>query len=130
MHIISSPTAYLNYIPLRPAVINMGHNLHLILPEGVYPVPFASTSSSVTPVLTPISQVHTTSVSVKQAHCQPAVTPVQRYRSAAPMLIPASAIKPSLTSGFALPQTSAAALTASQPAVSTAVTKVKPQALG
>ncbi|XP_044051335.1 RNA exonuclease 1 homolog isoform X3 [Siniperca chuatsi] len=103
--------AYYNYIPLGPAVIEVGNNLHLILPEGTFPLPVTSSSSQVTSVLTPISQVHMNAVAVKQTYHSPAVTPVQRYRTTAPVLIPAPARKPSLTSAFALAH--------SNPAVST-----------
>lgn len=113
----------MNYIPLGTAVINMGNNLHLILPEGAFPLPVASSSSPVTSVLTPINQGHTSTLTVKQAYFPPAVTPVQRYRTAAPVLIPAPARKPSLTSAFALAQSSPIALTVPQPAV---VAKVSP----
>ncbi|XP_026199578.1 RNA exonuclease 1 homolog isoform X2 [Anabas testudineus] len=109
--------AYMNYIPLGTTVIDMGNNLHLILPEGAFPLPVASSSSPVTSVLTPINQVHTSTLAVKQAYFPPAVTPVQRLRTAAPVLIPAPARNPSLTSAFATAQsTTPIAQTVSQPA--------------
>ncbi|XP_030593372.1 putative exonuclease GOR isoform X3 [Archocentrus centrarchus] len=92
--------AFVNYIPLGPAVIEVGNNLHLILPDGAFPVPISSSSSPVTPILTPISQVHTSALTVRQTHHPPAVTPVQRCRPAAPVLIPAVARKPLLNSSF------------------------------
>ncbi|XP_053181468.1 RNA exonuclease 1 homolog [Scomber japonicus] len=92
--------AYINYIPLGTAVIEVGNNLHLILPQATFPLPVSSNSNPVTSVLTPISQVHT-SLTMKQTYHPPAVTPFQRYRSAPPLLIPVPARKPALNSGFA-----------------------------
>lgn len=106
----------MNYIPLGTAVIDMGNNLHLILPEGAFPLPVASSSSPVTSVLTPISQAHTSTLTVKQAYFPPAVTTLQRYRTATSMLIPAPAREPSLTTAFASAQPNPSALTAPQPA--------------
>ncbi|XP_055367774.1 RNA exonuclease 1 homolog isoform X2 [Betta splendens] len=113
--------AYMNYIPLGTTVINMGNNLHLILPEGAFPVPVASTSSPVTPVLTPISQVHTSTLAVKQAYFPPAVATVQRFRTAAPVLIPVPAREPA----FVPAQSSASVLTAPQPTAAKPVVKRK-----
>uniref|UniRef100_A0A8P4KIC9 Exonuclease domain-containing protein n=1 Tax=Dicentrarchus labrax TaxID=13489 RepID=A0A8P4KIC9_DICLA len=50
-------------------------------------------SSQVTSVLTPMSQVNTSTVAVKQIYHPPAVTSVQRYRTTAPVLIPCEAPK-------------------------------------
>lgn len=128
MHFLYYSTAYMNYIPLGTTVIDMGNNLHLILPEGAFPLPVASSSSPVTSVLTPINQVHTSTLAVKQACFPPAVTPVQRLRTAAPVLIPAPARNPSLTSAFATAQsTTPIAQTVSQPA---AIAKVSPPLFG
>ncbi|XP_042276575.1 RNA exonuclease 1 homolog [Thunnus maccoyii] len=117
--------AYINYIPVGTAVLEVGNNLHLILPQGAFPLPVSSNSSPVTSVLTPISQVRTSPVTVKQTyHPQmyhpPAVMPVQRYRTAPPLLIPAPARKPSLTSGFASAHSSTANPTTPQAANATA----------
>ncbi|XP_037632608.1 RNA exonuclease 1 homolog isoform X3 [Sebastes umbrosus] len=115
----------LNYISLRTAVIGADNNLHYILPEGMFPLPVTSSSSQVTSVLTPISQVHTSSVAVRQMYHPIAVTPVQRYRTTAPVLIPAPARKPSLTSAFASAHSSpAASSTTPQAAVHTPVKPV------
>lgn len=113
MHFLHCSTAHVNYIPLGATVINMGNNLHLILPEGALPV--ASVSSPLTPVLTPISQVQTSTLAVKQAYFAPAVTAVQRFRTAAPVLIPLPAREPALTAALApatTPQPAAAAAAA------------------
>ncbi|XP_029294914.1 RNA exonuclease 1 homolog isoform X2 [Cottoperca gobio] len=107
--------AYMNYISLGTAVIGVGNNLHLILPEGTFPLPI--TSSQVTSVLTPISQVHTGTVAVRQIYHPPSLTPLQRYRTTAPVLIPAPARKPSLTSAFAAVHSSTTASAAPQAAV-------------
>ncbi|KAM8760993.1 uncharacterized protein AB9X84_008854 isoform 2-T2 [Acanthopagrus schlegelii] len=89
--------AYVNYIPLGTAVIGVGNNLHLILPQGTLPLPVTSSPCPVTSVLTPISQVETNAVAVKQTNYPPATSTVQRYRTTAPVLIPAPARKPSLS---------------------------------
>jgi len=114
-------TAHMNYITLGTAVIGADNNLHLILPEGIFPLAGTSGSSQVTSVLTPISQVHPNTVSVRQMYHPAAVIPLQRYRTTAPMLIPAPARKPSLASAFALSHSSPAAFAAPQAAVYTAV---------
>lgn len=93
-----SLTAYVNYIPLGTAVIEVGNNLHLILPDGSFPV--TASSNPVTSVLTPIGHMQTSMVTVKQSCPLPAITPLQRTRSTAPILIPALARK-SLTSTLA-----------------------------
>uniref|UniRef100_A0A3Q3IJU6 Exonuclease domain-containing protein n=1 Tax=Monopterus albus TaxID=43700 RepID=A0A3Q3IJU6_MONAL len=83
---------YMNYIPFGTAVIDMGSNLHLILPESSFSLPVSSSSSPITSILTPITPVHPSTVAVIQTQCSPAVTPVQRYRTTAPVLIPALAL--------------------------------------
>uniref|UniRef100_A0A3B4ZP67 Uncharacterized LOC103375798 n=1 Tax=Stegastes partitus TaxID=144197 RepID=A0A3B4ZP67_9TELE len=98
---LSHPAGYLNYVPLGTAVIEVGNNLHLILPEGAFPLPVTSSPSPPTTVLTPVSRVHPSAFTVKQTYHPPAATPVQRYHSTAPVLIPAPARKPSLTPAFA-----------------------------
>uniref|UniRef100_A0AAQ4RSK3 Exonuclease domain-containing protein n=1 Tax=Gasterosteus aculeatus aculeatus TaxID=481459 RepID=A0AAQ4RSK3_GASAC len=113
--------AHMNYISLGTAVIGVDNNLHLILPEGLFPLPASSGSGHVTSVLTPISQVTTSAVAVRQMYHAPAVTPLQRYRTTAPVLIPAPARKPSLASAFA---SSPAASAAPQAAVHAAVKPV------
>ncbi|KAM9821978.1 RNA exonuclease 1 homolog isoform 2-T2 [Syngnathus typhle] len=72
--------ACVNNIPPGSAIINVGVNLHLILPQGT--LPLNSTSNAVTSVLTPITQVHLGSdknVSLS----------APMHRSTAPLLIPA-----------------------------------------
>ncbi|KAK2901802.1 RNA exonuclease 1 homolog isoform X1 [Channa argus] len=118
--------AYMNYIPLGTAVIDMGNNLHLILPEGVFPLPVSSSSCPVTSVLTPINQVHTSTVTVRNAYCPPAITPLQRCRTAPPVFVPASTCKPSLSTTFASAHSSPAALTCPQPAIYAAPAKSVP----
>ncbi|XP_034396655.1 RNA exonuclease 1 homolog [Cyclopterus lumpus] len=116
--------AHMNYISLGTAVIGADNNLHLILPEGIFPLPGTSSSSQVTSVLTPISQVHTSTLAVRQMYHPAAVMPLQRYRTTAPVLIPAPARKPSLASAFASSHSSPAAFAAPQAAVHTAVKAV------
>ncbi|GAA6218681.1 RNA exonuclease 1 homolog [Lates japonicus] len=94
-------SAYMNYLSFGTAVIEVGNNLHLILPEGTFPLSATSSSSPVTSVLTPVSPVHMSSVGVKQTYHPAAVTPLQRYRATAPLLIPAPIRKPMLTSAAA-----------------------------
>ncbi|XP_031705348.1 RNA exonuclease 1 homolog isoform X2 [Anarrhichthys ocellatus] len=122
MQLAPVQNAHMNYISLGTAVIGADNNLHLILPEGIFPLPITSTCSQVTSVLTPFSQVHTSSVAVRQMYHTPALTPLQRYRTTAPVLIPAPARKPSLTS--ALSHSSPAASTIPQAAVHTTVKPV------
>lgn len=114
------PIAYLNYIPLGTAVIEVGNNLHLILPDGSFPV--ASSSIPVTPVLTPINPMQTSMVAVKQSCPLPAISPLQRTRSTAPILIPALARK-SLTLNVAATHSGAAAPV---PASAATAVKVRP----
>ncbi|KAL6114778.1 uncharacterized protein ACO6RY_05461 [Pungitius sinensis] len=118
--------AHVNYISLGTAVIGVDNNLHLILPEGIFPLPVSSSASSgqVASVLTPISHVTTSGVAVRQMYHGPAVTPLQRYRTTAPVLIPAPARKPSLASAFASSHSSPAASAAPQAAVHAAVKPV------
>lgn len=118
---LSYSTAYINCIPLGNAVIKVGNNLHLIVPEGTFSLPVTCSSSSVTSVLTPISQVQMRTVAVKQTYHSATGAPLQRCRTAAPVLIPALARKPSLTSAFALAHSSSAASTTPQAAVHAAV---------
>ncbi|KAM7019119.1 uncharacterized protein LKV04_009733 [Tautogolabrus adspersus] len=101
--------AYINYIPLGTAMINVGNNLQLILPEGAFPLPVTSSSSQVTSVLTPITQVYTNPVTVKHTYLPPVLNHVHRYSTTAPMLIPAQARKPTFNSAFALAHASPAA---------------------
>ncbi|XP_034026821.1 RNA exonuclease 1 homolog [Thalassophryne amazonica] len=112
---VSKPTpltkAYVNYIPLGTAVIGVGNNVHLILPEGAFPLPATSSSASVASVLSPISQVHMNPVSSKQTHYPPALSTVHRSHTTPPLIIPALARKPAV---------SVVALAHSQPAPPTA----------
>ncbi|XP_035864920.1 RNA exonuclease 1 homolog isoform X3 [Sander lucioperca] len=116
--------AYMNYVSLGTAVIGVGNNLHLILPEGTFPLPVTSGSSQVTSVLTPLSQVYTSTAAVRQMYHPPAVTPVQRYRTTAPVLIPAPARKPSLNSAFSSAHSSPAVSTTPLAAVHSTVKPV------
>ncbi|XP_041854385.1 RNA exonuclease 1 homolog isoform X2 [Melanotaenia boesemani] len=93
--------AYLNYIPLGTAVIEVGNNLHLILPQSGFPPSAASTSTPVTSVLTPVGQVHPNGVTLKQAYHPLTITPLPRYRLTAPVLIAPPVRRPALNSGFA-----------------------------
>ncbi|XP_068422495.1 RNA exonuclease 1 homolog isoform X2 [Clinocottus analis] len=111
--------AHMNYISLGTAVIGADNNLHLILPEGIFPLPVTSSSSQVTSVLTPIGQVHTGSVAMRQMYHPPAVMPLQRYRTTAPVLIPAPSRKPSMASACASSHSSPVAFAAPQAAVHT-----------
>ncbi|XP_077456107.1 uncharacterized protein LOC144073971 [Stigmatopora argus] len=79
---------YANYVALGSTVLNVGNNLHLILPQGA--VPITSNSSSITSVLTPI-----TSGCPGSVVDQTASTSVLRHRSVTPVLIPATPLRPS-----------------------------------
>ncbi|XP_039658735.1 RNA exonuclease 1 homolog isoform X3 [Perca fluviatilis] len=116
--------AYMNYVSLGTAVIGVGNNLHFILPEGTFPLPVTSSSSQVTSVLTPLSQVYPSTAAVRQMCHPPAVTPVQRYRTTAPVLIPAPARKPSLNSAFSSAHSSPAVSTTPLAAVHSTVKPV------
>ncbi|XP_061622993.1 putative exonuclease GOR isoform X2 [Phyllopteryx taeniolatus] len=76
--------AYINYVPVGSAVLNVGDNLRLILPQGTLPI--TSTSSDVTSVLTPITQLGLAPINAK-----PGTTSAQKYRPTTPLLIPAAA---------------------------------------
>uniref|UniRef100_A0A3P8WBT9 Exonuclease domain-containing protein n=1 Tax=Cynoglossus semilaevis TaxID=244447 RepID=A0A3P8WBT9_CYNSE len=70
------PKACTNYLPLGTAVTDVGNNLHLILPEGTFPLPMSSANSPVTSVLTPVGHVpQSNSLGVKQICLRAAVTP-------------------------------------------------------
>ncbi|XP_041642485.1 RNA exonuclease 1 homolog isoform X2 [Cheilinus undulatus] len=114
--------AAMNYIPLGTAMIDMGSNVHLILPEGTFPLSVTSSSSQVTSVLTPITQVYTSPVTVKQAYNPPLLNPVQRYRTTAPVLIPAQVRKPTFNSTSALAHPSPVSCAPQSAASSTAKT--------
>ncbi|XP_061586255.1 RNA exonuclease 1 homolog [Cololabis saira] len=92
----------LNYIPVGTTVVEVGNGLHLILPQGAFPLSVASsTSSPVTSVLTPVSQVQPSAVTAKETYHPPGVTAVQRFRSTAPLLIDAPPRRPPLNSALA-----------------------------
>ncbi|KAM4578001.1 uncharacterized protein V3H82_007507 [Fundulus diaphanus] len=105
--------AYLNCIPLGTAVIEVGNNVHLVLPEGSFPISVASSSTAVTPVLTPVTQVHPNAAAAAPS----------RYRPTAPLLIPAPPRRPALSSALASTSSQSAVgpSTASQPAAQAAV---------
>uniref|UniRef100_A0A667Y1T5 RNA exonuclease 1 homolog n=1 Tax=Myripristis murdjan TaxID=586833 RepID=A0A667Y1T5_9TELE len=92
---------YMNCLPVGTAVIEVGKNLHLILPEGTYPLPVTSTASPVTSVLTPIVPVHMSPVTPIHAYHADPVIPVHRYRPAPPAPIPARGRKSLSSSVFA-----------------------------
>lgn len=85
-------------IPSQPAtVIELGSNLHLVLPEGTFPV--SDTSGQVSTILTPITTVNTNPFTVRQTCYQSTAT--QQKLITQPVLIPALARKP--VSGSAAP---------------------------
>ncbi|XP_040897563.1 RNA exonuclease 1 homolog isoform X3 [Toxotes jaculatrix] len=107
--------AYMNHLSLGNVIDD---DLHLILPEGTVPLPVTSSSCLFTSVLTPVTQVYTSAVSVKQVYYSDADALVPRYRTTAPVRIPAPTRKPSPTS--ALAPSSPAASATPQPAVNAA----------
>ncbi|KAM4745900.1 uncharacterized protein FYW61_016191 [Anableps anableps] len=114
--------AYLSCIPLGTAVIEVGKNVHLILPQGSFPLTTTSTSSPVTSVLTPVTQVHPNPNAVKQTSAPAAISPLPRYRSTAPVLIAAPARRPALNTAFGSSvQSAVGASTTSQAAAQAAV---------
>ncbi|XP_019741088.1 putative exonuclease GOR [Hippocampus comes] len=105
------------YIPMGSAVLNVDNNMRLILPPGTLPP--NSTSSEVTPVLTPITQVCLGPITGKTLS-----VPAQTYRSTAPLLIPAAARRPSQSySAVSVP--TATSKTPSQAAMKPGATKRK-----
>uniref|UniRef100_A0AAV2MQR4 Exonuclease domain-containing protein n=1 Tax=Knipowitschia caucasica TaxID=637954 RepID=A0AAV2MQR4_KNICA len=101
----TKPAPYVNYIPLGATVIDVGNNLHLVLPEGTFPV--SDSSGQVTSVLTPITPVKTHHVSSVQTPVVPVKTlhiaskqayypsaQTQQRRNAQPVIIPPLARKP------------------------------------
>ncbi|KAJ0019885.1 hypothetical protein NQD34_007454 [Periophthalmus magnuspinnatus] len=99
------PASYVSYIPLGATVIDVGNNLHLVLPEGTFPVSNSSgqvtsvltpittvNTDQVTSVLTPITPVNTHSVTIRQA-CHPSA-PTQQRRTSQPVIIPPLARRP------------------------------------
>ncbi|XP_054895215.1 RNA exonuclease 1 homolog isoform X2 [Poeciliopsis prolifica] len=76
--------AYLDCVPLGTAVIEVGRDVHLILPQGHFPLSATSTSSPVSSVLTPVSRVHPNPNAVPAAVSAPS-----KYRSTTPLLIAA-----------------------------------------
>ncbi|XP_024130545.1 RNA exonuclease 1 homolog isoform X2 [Oryzias melastigma] len=98
---------YMNYIPVGTAVIEVGNNLHLILPQRAFPLPVASTSTPLPSVLTPVAQVH------PQTNHPAAVIPVARSRSAAPAAVVVPPARRPALAAASLP--SAAPQTTSKP---------------
>ncbi|XP_029916017.1 RNA exonuclease 1 homolog [Myripristis murdjan] len=109
--------SYMNCLPVGTAVIEVGKNLHLILPEGTYPLPVTSTASPVTSVLTPIVPVHMSPVTPIHAYHADPVIPVHRYRPAPPAPIPARGRKSLSSSVFASSHSNPAAPPTPQAAV-------------
>uniref|UniRef100_A0A3B3ZTJ9 RNA exonuclease 1 homolog-like domain-containing protein n=1 Tax=Periophthalmus magnuspinnatus TaxID=409849 RepID=A0A3B3ZTJ9_9GOBI len=100
------------YIPLGATVIDVGNNLHLVLPEGTFPVSNSSgqvtsvltpittvNTDQVTSVLTPITPVNTHSVTIRQA-CHPSA-PTQQRRTSQPVIIPPLARRPVMATTIA-----------------------------
>ncbi|KAM3868434.1 RNA exonuclease 1 homolog [Diretmus argenteus] len=54
-------SAYMNCIPVGTTMIEVGDNLHFILPEGTYPLPLSAIASPVASILTPITPGHKSS---------------------------------------------------------------------
>ncbi|XP_077416328.1 uncharacterized protein LOC144048344 isoform X3 [Vanacampus margaritifer] len=108
---------YVNYISQGSTVLSVGDNLRLILPQGA--LPLNSTSSQVTSVITPIGQAH-----LSPAACETVSTSAQRYRSTAPLLIPAAPLRRSRSSSVVeIPDS--ANKTPSQAVIKPAATKRK-----
>ncbi|XP_054628304.1 RNA exonuclease 1 homolog isoform X2 [Dunckerocampus dactyliophorus] len=116
---------YVNYVPLGSAVLNVGNNLRLILPQGAVPLPLSSASSAVTSVL------NITPVLARPPTCTAsAVASAQKYRMCAPLLFTPAARRPSqpstpFTSSLSTTATSTPALAAAKPGA--IKRKAKPQ---
>ncbi|XP_043968414.1 RNA exonuclease 1 homolog isoform X3 [Gambusia affinis] len=114
--------AYLSCFPLGTAVIEVGSDLHLILPQGRFPLSATSSSSPVSSVLTPVSQVHPNPNAVRQTAAPTAVPAPPKYRSTVPLLISAAPRRPAVSTAFGSSvQSTVGASTASQAATQAAV---------
>lgn len=65
--------------------MDVGNNLHLVLPEGTFPV--SGSSHQVTSVLTPTSQVNVNPITIKKSN-QSGVAPAQQKRTMQPVIPP------------------------------------------
>ncbi|KAM4615799.1 uncharacterized protein ACJ7VT_008814 [Polymixia lowei] len=101
---IPMQNGYMNCIPVGTAMIQVGNNLHFILPEGSYPLPTASITGPITSVLTPITPVHPSPLTPIHAYPPATAPPVYRHRLAAPVHLPGHASSFSAVS--ALPHSS------------------------
>lgn len=118
--------ACMNYISLGTGIIKVGHNLHLILPEGTFPLSVTSCASPVTSVFTPVTSAVTAVTSVLTPIAQVLKSPLtpkpkyqavaHRYCTAPPIIIPPLGRKPSITSAFASAHLSPVGSSAPQPA--------------
>ncbi|XP_014324986.1 RNA exonuclease 1 homolog isoform X3 [Xiphophorus maculatus] len=114
--------AYLNCVPLGTAVIEVGSDIHLILPQGRFPLSATSSSSPASSVLTPVSLVHPNPNAVRQTAAPAAVSAPPKYRSTAPLLIAAPPRRPAVSTAFGSSvQATVGASTASQAATQAAV---------
>ncbi|KAM9810538.1 uncharacterized protein ACB057_004481 [Neosynchiropus ocellatus] len=80
---------YVSCIPLGSTLVEVGNNVHLILPQGTFHLPVTSSASPVTSVLTPITHVQ-----LKTANFQPAMIVGQRALTR-PQVIPPPNLRPS-----------------------------------
>ncbi|XP_055017516.1 RNA exonuclease 1 homolog isoform X2 [Boleophthalmus pectinirostris] len=84
------PVSYVSYIPLGATVIDVGNNLHLVLPEGTFSV--SDSPGQVNSVLTPITPANTHSMTIRQAGHPSA--PTQQRCTSQPVIIPPLARRP------------------------------------
>ncbi|XP_053726994.1 exonuclease GOR-like isoform X1 [Synchiropus splendidus] len=73
---------YVSCIPLGSTLVEVGNNVHLILPQGTFHLPVTSSASPVTSVLTPITHVQ-----LKAANFPPATMVAQKHPTR-PQVIP------------------------------------------
>ncbi|XP_014850752.1 PREDICTED: RNA exonuclease 1 homolog isoform X2 [Poecilia mexicana] len=122
LQVYPGQNAYLSCVPLGTAVIEVGSDLHLILPQGHFPLSATSSSSPVSSVLTPMSRVHPNPTAVRQTTSPAAVSALPKYRSTAPLLIAAPARRPAASTAFGSSvQSTVGISTASQAVTQTAV---------
>uniref|UniRef100_A0A096M153 RNA exonuclease 1 homolog n=1 Tax=Poecilia formosa TaxID=48698 RepID=A0A096M153_POEFO len=122
LQVYPGQNAYLSCVPLGTAVIEVGSDLHLILPQGHFPLSATSSSSPVSSVLTPVSRVHPNPTAVRQTTSPAAVSALPKYRSTAPLLIAAPARRPAASTAFGSSvQSTVGISTASQAVTQTAV---------
>ncbi|KAK7934340.1 hypothetical protein WMY93_005236 [Mugilogobius chulae] len=103
--VTAKPAPYVTHLSVGATVIDVGNNLHLVLPEGTFPM--SDSSGQVTSVLTPITPDNANSVSsvptpvrpantanINMKRACPSSTQSQQRRNSQPVIIPPLAHRP------------------------------------